>query len=208
VAWRARSQWQGCSQVCLDVVTWWVSPPSSTEDSFSFVKVYKCLCAHHYPVIYRGLIVLFAAAVKYCMICFKETEGSRECEGERDTCSGWASPGMDDDDVEWSEPFRDNTDGRPGGCKYQWRLICENKIQESTSATTSPGRAMQKVAAIAAAAEDMDASKSNDTAAGTTAAPSGNGGLQQQIDAINEELKYGKNLLFCATPVEAKTLAE
>ena len=148
-------------------------------------------------MIYSSLIVLFVPVIKYCKVCFQEVEGSDQCQGERNTCSGWASPGMDDDDVEWSESFRDDTDRRPGGCKYQWRLICTNEIQKTTTATTmSPGRAMRKVAAIAAAAEDMDASKSNDTAAGTTAAPSGNGGLQQQIDAINEEFKMGNKSTF------------
>jgi len=45
--------------------------------------------------------------------------------GKEETCSGWSSPGMSANETMWTEEFRDDTDGRPGGCKYQWRIKCE-----------------------------------------------------------------------------------
>jgi hypothetical protein len=51
-------------------------------------------------------------------ICFQETEGSSQCQGTRSSCSGWSGSKT----VEWTSPFRDDTDGRSGGCNYQWRL--------------------------------------------------------------------------------------
>jgi len=65
--------------------------------------------------------------IKRCKVCFKESEGSTQCQGEPETCSDWSSAGMAVDDTvpAWSIPFRDDTDNRPGGCMYQWRLICE-----------------------------------------------------------------------------------
>lgn len=49
-------------------------------------------------------------------ICFKETEGSSQCQLNRNSCSGWSNS------PSWSPPFRDDTDGRSGGCTYQWRI--------------------------------------------------------------------------------------
>ncbi|CAF5183312.1 unnamed protein product, partial [Rotaria magnacalcarata] len=51
-------------------------------------------------------------------ICFQETEGSSQCQGHRHSCSGWSIH------PEWTLPFRDDTDNRPGGCFYQWKLEC------------------------------------------------------------------------------------
>lgn len=64
------------------------------------------------------------SAVTSCRVCFRETEGSPgQCGGSRNTCSGWA--GVDEGaDAGWTEGFRDDTDGRTGGCTYQWRLEC------------------------------------------------------------------------------------
>ena len=55
-------------------------------------------------------------------ICFKETERSSQCQGPSHTCSGWScSPA-------WSQPFRDDTDNRGGGCYYQWRVEAQGTI--------------------------------------------------------------------------------
>ena len=63
-----------------------------------------------------------AVAVKECRVCFNESEGSPgQCGGARSTCSGWSSLGSVGG---WSEAFRDDTDRRSGGCRYQWRLEC------------------------------------------------------------------------------------
>jgi hypothetical protein len=58
-----------------------------------------------------------------CQVCFQETEGSDQCQQNRKSCSDWAS--VDNKDPNWTLPFRDDTDNRPGGCVYQWRLICQ-----------------------------------------------------------------------------------
>ena len=49
-------------------------------------------------------------------VCFKETEGSSQCQYHRSSCSGWSNS------PSWTLPFRDDTDGRSGGCTYQWRI--------------------------------------------------------------------------------------
>jgi hypothetical protein len=38
---------------------------------------------------------------------------------QRSTCTAWSVP---NGPVVWTSPYLDNTDGRPGGCSYQWRL--------------------------------------------------------------------------------------
>ena len=55
-----------------------------------------------------------------CRICFKETEGSSQCQLNRESCSGWTTTF----DPIWTAPFRDDTDDRSGGCEYQWYLDC------------------------------------------------------------------------------------
>ena len=59
--------------------------------------------------------------IRECRVCFRETENSSQCQGARNTCSGWSKPGNTGD---WSRSFRDDTDRRAGGCRYQWRLEC------------------------------------------------------------------------------------
>eukprot|EP01084_Bolivina_argentea_P088141 159140_1 len=55
-------------------------------------------------------------------ICFQETEGSSQCQGTRASCSDWSSIASMEDLGTWTKPFRDDTDSRPGGCKYQWKI--------------------------------------------------------------------------------------
>ena len=70
----------------------------------------------------QSTIDLLATKIGECRICFREIEGSSQCrEGSRNTCSGWSSP---DSNGAWTAWFRDDTDNRGGGCKYQWRLEC------------------------------------------------------------------------------------
>ena len=59
-------------------------------------------------------------SVKACRICFKETEGSSQCQGYRYSCSSWSNQGT----VDWTLGFRDDTDGRDGGCNYHWLVEC------------------------------------------------------------------------------------
>lgn len=56
--------------------------------------------------------------IKECRICFRETEGGSQCQGARNTCSGWSK------NPSYSDSFRDDTDSRPGGCTYSWALEC------------------------------------------------------------------------------------
>ena len=66
------------------------------------------------------------AAITQCRICFKETEGSNQCQGRRESCSAWSGRNDVGGNVvgNWTAPFRDDTDDRPGGCKYQWMVQC------------------------------------------------------------------------------------
>jgi len=57
-------------------------------------------------------------SITRCRLCFQEIEGSSQCQGSRHTCSGWSNS------PSWTAPFRDDTDGREGGCTYRWRLEC------------------------------------------------------------------------------------
>jgi len=54
--------------------------------------------------------------INNCKLCFQEIEGSDQCEENRGPqCASINS---------WTQPFRDDTDDRPGGCTYQWMLQC------------------------------------------------------------------------------------
>jgi len=59
-----------------------------------------------------------AHRVTRCRLCFREIEGSSQCQRSRHSCSGWSTS------PSWTSPFRDDTDRRGGGCTYQWRLEC------------------------------------------------------------------------------------
>ena len=63
----------------------------------------------------------FSKPFTMCRVCFKETEGSSQCQGNRQTCSGWSAK----ENPEWTLPFRDDTDNRGGGCAYYWFLDCQ-----------------------------------------------------------------------------------
>lgn len=65
--------------------------------------------------------LISAGFITRCRVCFQETEGSRQCQGSRESCSGWSTMSS----PSWTLPFRDDTDGRSGGCKYQWRVECQ-----------------------------------------------------------------------------------
>ena len=66
---------------------------------------------------------LSTTKVNQCRVCFRETEGSSQCQPKGiSTCSGWSKIGSTG---AWTQPFRDDTDNRGGGCKYQWRLECQ-----------------------------------------------------------------------------------
>ncbi|CAF3110171.1 unnamed protein product [Rotaria socialis] len=68
------------------------------------------------------LALVKVRTISACRICFQETEGSSQCQGQRHSCSGWSTH------PEWTLPFRDDTDNRSGGCLYQWKLECHKGI--------------------------------------------------------------------------------
>jgi len=70
-----------------------------------------------------------------CRVCFQETEGSSQCQLSRKSCSSWAEAGKQ---TKWTAPFRDDTDGRSGGCKYQWFLDCVPKNYEGFCDNVTP----------------------------------------------------------------------
>jgi len=69
-----------------------------------------------------------------CRVCFSETEGSSQCHGSRYSCSGWSDLPV----PSWTAPFRDLTDGRGGGCTYQWRVECRHNRESIFNSTTEP----------------------------------------------------------------------
>jgi len=69
-----------------------------------------------------------------CRVCFSETEGSSQCHGSRYSCSGWSDLPV----PSWTAPFRDLTDGRGGGCTYQWRVECRYNLGSIFNDTTEP----------------------------------------------------------------------
>ena len=58
-------------------------------------------------------------------ICFRETERSSQCQGPSYSCSGWSS------NPAWTQPFRDDTDQRSGGCRYQWKIEAHHNIRRN-----------------------------------------------------------------------------
>jgi hypothetical protein len=60
--------------------------------------------------------------LSYCRLCFRETEGSSQCQGNRFSCSAYVS--VSNPNGDWTVPYRDDTDNRNGGCTYQWKVEC------------------------------------------------------------------------------------
>ena len=67
-------------------------------------------------------------------VCFKETEGSSQCQGSRQSCSGWSANKV----PAWTLPFRDDTDNRGGGCTYSWYLDCTPKCDAAFCPRDTP----------------------------------------------------------------------
>lgn len=73
-----------------------------------------------------------SANSKEFRICFQETEGSSQCQGTRSDCSDWSGHADVTQSAAWTNWFRDDTDGRGGGCKYQWK-VDEREISPVTT---------------------------------------------------------------------------
>jgi hypothetical protein len=63
-----------------------------------------------------------SAKLTACRVCFLETEGSSQCQGNRNSCSAYTSVTVRS--PEWTSGFRDDTDKRGGGCMYHWKVEC------------------------------------------------------------------------------------
>jgi len=74
--------------------------------------------------------------IQVCRVCFKETEGSSQCQLNRQTCSGWSAPKIKNPD--WTLPFRDMTDNGGGGCAYRWYLDCTSYLDAIFCPRDSP----------------------------------------------------------------------
>ena len=71
------------------------------------------------------IMITTAAAQNYAKefrICFQETERSSQCQGSANSCSDWSNHADKTVDAAWTAWFRDDTDNRGGGCKYQWKI--------------------------------------------------------------------------------------
>eukprot|EP01006_Ploeotia_vitrea_P058540 TRINITY_DN69658_c0_g1_i1.p1 TRINITY_DN69658_c0_g1~~TRINITY_DN69658_c0_g1_i1.p1 ORF type:complete len:216 (+),score=24.13 TRINITY_DN69658_c0_g1_i1:29-676(+) len=75
-------------------------------------------CSYQWLINSRAAPNVTEYRVDKCRVHFLESEGSSQCEGSRRSMSGWSTA------ANWTAPFRDDTDGRPGGCTYQWGLEC------------------------------------------------------------------------------------
>lgn len=69
-----------------------------------------------------ALMVEVKARAKGCRVCFIEVEGSSQCQGSRNTCSAYST--LINQGGSWTDGFRDDTDGRSGGCNYKWKIDC------------------------------------------------------------------------------------
>lgn len=69
----------------------------------------------------KALDLLSQSVVHQARVCLHvvSDDDPGQCEGARDTCSEWTSVGPS---TNWTKQYRDNTDGRNGGCLMQWRI--------------------------------------------------------------------------------------
>ena len=102
------SQCQGPSHTCSG----WSNSPAWSESFRDDTDNRAGGCQYQWRIEAQGTI---NPEMEY-RLCFKETEGSSQCQGTRSSCTGWTpSPS-------WTDRFRDDTDNRGGGCRYAWKI--------------------------------------------------------------------------------------
>ena len=116
------SQCQGTRHSC----TSWSNSPSWTSSFRDDTDNRGGGCRYAWKIESRHVFSPFPNH-QVCRVCFKETEGSTQCQGYRQSCSGWTYKPK----PAWTRPFRDDTDNRGGGCRYQWYLDCVPPIVPS-----------------------------------------------------------------------------
>lgn len=99
--------------------TGWSSSPAWTSPFRDLTNEESGGCRYSWLI--QSQYHKYSSRFQVCRVCFKEVEGTSQCQGTRKSCSGWAAPGAD---PSWTLPFHDNTDNRGGGCTYQWHLDC------------------------------------------------------------------------------------
>ena len=57
--------------------------------------------------------------IRGCRVCLSVTGPYDQCQGHRNTCSGWSTS------PSFSPYYRDDTDNRGGGCYMHWKLECK-----------------------------------------------------------------------------------
>ena len=107
------SQCQGTRSSC----TGWSSRPSWTSPFRDDTDNRGGGCKYQWKIEER---IASTSQFQVCRVCFKETEGSSQCQLNRETCSGWSAA----ENPDWTLTYRDDTDNRGGGCHYSWYLDC------------------------------------------------------------------------------------
>lgn len=122
------TDYEQSSTLCIDIVSGDViggvsdyvgNPPGPPADAVRLEALENAVFS-----LWHAVVVLkdrTEEAIQQCRVCFQEVEGSSQCQDARSSCSGWSSS---QESGEWSLPFRDDTDDREGGCRYQWKLEC------------------------------------------------------------------------------------
>ena len=117
------SQCQGNRNSC----TGWTSSPTWTAGFRDDTDRRGGGCMYQWKTEQRKVPASTALEIPACRVCFKETEGSSQCQHHRNACSG----GSTEATPRWSQRFRDDTDKRSGGCRYHWYLDCVPKYAVS-----------------------------------------------------------------------------
>lgn len=109
------SQCKGYQTSC----TGWSSRPTWTKPFHDNTDETAGGCSYSWVI--QSRYYSYSSHFQVCRVCFKETQGGSQCQGTRESCSGWAAVGAN---PSWTLPFHDNTDNRSGGCTYNWYLDC------------------------------------------------------------------------------------
>ena len=102
---------------------------SVTGDAGVFVTL-----GHHNETVRRidGILeTLSSEVIRECRVCFREVEGSDQCQGALNACSGWSNPQRSGD---WSPAFREMTPTIATEHANQWKLRVS--VTTVTSAAT------------------------------------------------------------------------
>jgi len=109
----------GASDACTN---WSNEPPMWSDYYYDDTDERVGTCTYHWVIEQQFVASNETDSTNYigeCRICFNENFINDQCQGARNTCTGWSKT-----NPSWSQPFRDDTDGRTGLCGYSWQLQC------------------------------------------------------------------------------------